>query len=77
MCPAGVLFNNVMGDLDFKLTRLVLKACWSFSNETDLTRTVDSQKLELSGDQKNTSSYREFEFLRNGLKTMKITGFLS
>ena len=39
--------------------------------------TVGSQKLELSGDQKNSSSYREFEFSRNGLKTRKITGLLS
>ena len=36
--------------------------------------TVDTPKLELSGDQKNSSNYREFEFSRNGLKTMKITG---
>ena len=39
--------------------------------------TVDSRKLELSGDQKNSSSYREFEFSRNGHKTMKIAGLLS
>ena len=39
--------------------------------------TVDSRKLELSVDQKNSSSYREFDFPRNGVKTMKITGLLS
>ena len=39
--------------------------------------TVDSQKLELSGDQKNSLSYWEFKFSRNGLKTMKITELLS
>ena len=39
--------------------------------------TVDSRKLGLSGDQKNNSSYREFEFSRNGIETMKITGLLS
>ena len=38
--------------------------------------TIDSQKLELSEDQKNSLSYREFEFSRKGLKTMKITGLL-
>ena len=37
--------------------------------------TVDFRKLELFGDQKN--SYWGFEFLRNGLKAMKITGLLS
>ena len=35
--PALVLFNDVSGDLDFKLNRLVLKDCWPFSKETDLT----------------------------------------
>ena len=39
--------------------------------------TVDSRKLELSGDQKNSSSYREFEFSRNGFKTVKIAGLQS
>ena len=39
--------------------------------------TVDSRKLELSRDQKNSSSYRKFEFSRNGHKTMKIAGLLS
>ena len=34
---AGVLFNDVLGDIDFKLNRLALKACWLFYNETDLT----------------------------------------
>ena len=38
--------------------------------------TVDSGKLELSGNQKNSSSFREFELLRNGLKTTKIIGLL-
>ena len=37
MGPAGVLFNGVLRDLDFKLTGLVLKASWHFFNETDLT----------------------------------------
>ena len=37
--------------------------------------TVESRKLELSGDPKNCLSYREFEFLRNGLKTMKIKDY--
>ena len=32
--PASVLFNEVLGNLYFKLARLVLKACWLFSNET-------------------------------------------
>ena len=36
--PAGVLFNDILGDLDFKLTILVLKFCWFFSSETNLTR---------------------------------------
>ena len=36
--PAGALFIDVLGDLDFKLTSLVLKTYWTFSNETDLTR---------------------------------------
>ena len=42
-----------------------------------ISNTVDSGKLELSLDQKNSLSYRDFELLRNGLKTMKITGLLS
>ena len=46
------------------------------SNSNNIT-TVDSRKIELSGDQKISLSYREFEFSRNGLKTMKITGLLS
>ena len=33
---AGALFIDVLGDLDFKLTRLVLKTYWTFSNEIDL-----------------------------------------
>ena len=37
--------------------------------------TVDSRKLELSGDQKNSSSYRDFEFSKNGLKTIFIPFF--
>ena len=36
--PAGILFNKVLGDLDFKLTGLILKAFWPFPNETDPTR---------------------------------------
>ena len=36
--PTGVLFNEVLGDYDFKLTSLNLKTCWPFPNETDLTR---------------------------------------
>ena len=35
---AGVLSNDALGDLDFKLTRLVLNGCWLFSNKTDPTR---------------------------------------
>ena len=35
--PAGVLFNDVLSDLDFKLTGLVLKAYWPFFKEADLT----------------------------------------
>ena len=33
---------------------------------------VDSEKLEVSRNQTKTSSYQEFEFLRNGLEIMKI-----
>ena len=55
---------------------------WIFKGKYTLFRckykiTVDSRKLELSGGQKDSSSYREFELSRNGLKTMKITGLLS
>ena len=35
---ASVLSNNVLGEIDFNLSDLVLKASWLFSNETDLTR---------------------------------------
>ena len=35
---AGILFNKVLGDIDFKLTGLILKAFWPFPNETDATR---------------------------------------
>ena len=29
---ADVLFDDVLSDLDFKLTGLILKACWAFAN---------------------------------------------
>ena len=35
--PADALFINVLGDLDRILTDYVLKACWHFENEKDLT----------------------------------------
>ena len=33
--PASTSFNDVLGDLDFKLTGLILKVCWPFTDETD------------------------------------------
>ena len=60
------------GRQNFKWSKVLMMKVFPLNQNC----TIDSQKLELSEDQKNSLSYREFEFSRNGLKTMKITGLL-
>ena len=37
---AGVLFINVLDDLDCILAGLILKVCWSFASEEDLINII-------------------------------------
>ena len=37
---AEVLFINILDDLECILTGLILKTCWPFANEKDLTHVI-------------------------------------
>ena len=38
--------HDVLGDFDYKLTDLILKARWSFSTRTDTTRIISDSFIQ-------------------------------